>query len=79
MKKLCSKTLKSLNDEPNKSKGYVRHFSGKSYLYYSKTNNIEKVEMFHALHDKVALLMKRHYERETRNCLQKKFRKIWTI
>ena len=63
MKKLCSKTLKSLINELNKPMGYVRNFSGKSYLYYSKTNNIEEVEMFLALHDKVALLMKRRYER----------------
>ena len=37
-----------------------------NYLHYSKTNNIGKVEMFHVLHDKVVLLMKRRYKRGTK-------------
>ena len=42
-------------------------------------SNIEKVEILHLLHDKVALLMRKHSERGTRNCHQKGFRKVWTI
>ena len=42
-----------------------------NYLYYSRTSNIEKVEIFYVLHDKVALLMKRRYKRGTRNCHHK--------
>ena len=42
-------------------------------------NNIEKVEILHVLHDKVALLMRRNSERRTRNCHQIIFGKVWTI
>ena len=31
------------------------------------------------IHDKVALLMRKHSERGARNCHQKSFRKVWTI
>ena len=79
MKKSCSKTLKTLINELNRPVGFVRNFSVKSYLHYSKTNNIGKVEIFHVLHDKVALLMKRRYERGTKNSHQKIFRKVWII
>ena len=50
-----------------------------NYMYYSKTSNIEKVQIFYVLHEKVALLMKRRYKRGTRNCHRKFFRKVWTI
>ena len=79
MKKSCSKTLKTLINELNRPVGFVRNFSVKSYLHYSKTNNIGKVEIFHVLHDKVALLMKRRYEHGTKNSHQKIFRKVWII
>ena len=42
-------------------------------------SNIGKVYILHVLHDKVALLMRRRYERGTRNCHQNSFRKVWTI
>ena len=41
--------------------------------------NIEKVEILHVLHDKIALLMRRRSERGTRNCHQRLLRKVWTI
>ena len=40
--------------------------------------NIEKVEILHVLHAKVALLMRRRSELGTRNCHQIIFRKVWT-
>ena len=42
-------------------------------------SNIEKVEILHVLHNKVALLMRKHSEWGTRNCHQKSFRKVWII
>ena len=41
--------------------------------------NIEKVEILHVLHDKVALLIRRRSERGTRNCHQRVCRKVCTI
>ena len=41
--------------------------------------NIDKVEIFHILRDKVALLTLRRSEWETRNFNQIIFRKAWTI
>ena len=35
--------------------------------------------MFHVLHNKVALLMRRRSEQGIRNCHQIIFRKVWTI
>ena len=40
---------------------------------------IEKVEILHVLHNKVALLMRRRSEPGTRNCHQIIFRRVWTI
>ena len=45
-------------------------------LYYT---NIEKVEKLHVLHDKVALLIRKCFERGTRNHHQIIFRKVWTM
>ena len=42
-------------------------------------SKIEKFEILHVLHDKVALLMRKHSEWGTRNCHQKSFRKVWII
>ena len=52
----------------------MRNFSEKSYLYYSKTSNIEKVEIFHAL--KVALLMRSRSERGTGNRQKKLIKRL---
>ena len=41
--------------------------------------NIDKVEIFHVLHNKAALLTTRRSERGTRNRHQIIFRKAWTI
>ena len=41
--------------------------------------NIEKFEILHVLHDKVALLMRRGSLPGTRNCDQIIFRKVWII
>ena len=41
--------------------------------------NIEKVEIFHVLHHKVALPMRRRSEQRTRNQHQRIFGKVWTI
>ena len=52
----------------------------KNYLYCSnKASNIENVEIFHGLHDKVALLMRRRSERGTRNRHQNIFGKVQTM
>ena len=50
-------------------------------IFTYKTNNIEKVEIFHVLHNEVALLMRRRYmsgeqEMATENFLESK---VWTI
>ena len=37
------------------------------------------VTIFHVLHNKVALLVGRSYERRTRNCHQNFFKKVWNI
>ena len=50
---LWSKTLKTLINELKKNSAYVKNFSKKNYLYYSKASNTENVEIFHGLHDKV--------------------------
>ena len=42
-------------------------------MYYSKASNTENVKIFHGLHDKVALMMRRRSERGTRNRHQKIF------
>ena len=78
MKKLCSKTLKTLINEL-KDQCICEKLLEKNYLYYSKASNTENGEIFHGLHNKVALLMRRLSERETRNRHQKNFEKVWTI
>ena len=40
---------------------------------------MEKVEIFHVLRNKVALLMRRRSEQGTRNCHQPIFRKVFII
>ena len=52
-----------------------RETSQKKAFY---NNNIEKVEILH-IHDKVALLMRKHSDPGTRNCHQKRFGKVWII
>ena len=60
-----------------KTSAYVKNFSQKNYLYCSnKASNTENVEIFHGLHDKVALLMRRRSERGTRNRHQNIFGKV---
>ena len=63
MKKLCSKILKNLINELNKSV----HKRETSYSYTETSTDIEKIEIFHAYLEKVALLMRRNSERGTRN------------
>ena len=63
MKKLCSKILKNLINELNKSV----HKREISYSYTETSTDIEKIEIFHAYLEKVALLMRRNSERGTRN------------
>ena len=48
-------------------------------LYVLQCPNMEKVEIFHVLHHKVALLMRRRSEQRTRNRHQRIFGKVWTI
>ena len=49
----------------------MRSFTEKKLYYSIPTNtNIDKVEVFHVLHDNVAVLMGRRSERGTRNCHQ---------
>ena len=67
MKKLWSKTLKTLVNELKKKQCICEKLLKKNYLYYSKASNTENVEIFHSLHDKVALLTRRRSERGTRN------------
>ena len=50
------------------------------YLYYSYNTNIDKVKIFCAIHDKVALLTRRYSDEcGTRNRHQRIFRKVSTI
>ena len=87
MKKLCSKTLKTLTElnRPVAVQYMSRQTSQKkaicinSTLVYSVSQyytNIDKVEMFYVLHNKVALLTRRHSEWGTRNRHQTIFRKF---
>ena len=46
------------------------------FVLYSIYTNIAKVEMFHVLRNKVALLTRSHSEQGTRNCHQRIFRKV---
>ena len=70
MKKLSSKTLKSL--------GISKKLFRKKAFVLQHTD-IEKVEIFHVLHNKVALLLRRRSKRGTRNHHQIIFSKVWTI
>ena len=71
MKKLWSKTLKTLINELIRPVRICEKLLKKSYLYYSKASNTEIFERFYGLHDKVALLMRRRCEQGTRNRHQK--------
>ena len=75
MKKLCSKTLKTLINELDKPVYCIREKLLRKKPFVLKYTNIEKVDIF-ILHDKVALLMRRRSERGTRNCQQSIFRKF---
>ena len=83
MKKLCSKTLKTLINEwsrpVHKRKASQKRAICILYFCIAKYTNTEKVEIFHVLHNQGALLMKRRSEWGTRNCHQVIFRKVWTI
>ena len=46
------------------------------FVLYSIYTNIAKVEMFHVLRSKVALLTRSHSEQGTRNRHQRIFRKV---
>ena len=46
------------------------------FVLYSIYTNIAKVEMFHVLRNKVALLTRSHSEQGTRNRHQRIFRKV---
>ena len=62
-----------------KTSAYMWKLLKKSDSYYSKASNTENVEIFHGLHDKVALLMRRRSERGTRNRHQNIFGKVQTM
>ena len=62
--KLCSKTLKTLINEPNQP---VHDKLLRKNLFVLQYTNIEKVEIFDVLHDKVVLLMRGRFKRGTRN------------
>ena len=69
--------LKKLKAEQTSIVHKVRKLLGKKAIciikYYT---NIDKVKMFHVLHNKVALLTRRRSERGTRNRHQRTFRKV---
>ena len=46
------------------------------YMYICIYTSIDKAEMFHVVHNKVALLKRRRSERGTRNRHQRIFRKV---
>ena len=75
MKKACLETLKTLINELNRP-GISDTLLRKKLLVYT---NIDKVEIFHVLCNKVALLTMRHSQRGARNRHQRVFRKVWTI
>ena len=50
--------------------------SEKSCLFYCICTNIDKIEIILVLHDRVALLMRKHSEHETRNRASL-CRKVW--
>ena len=83
MKKLCSKMLKSLINELNKPvHKRETSYTVTSYSYTETSTDIEKIEIFHACLEKVALLMRRNSERGTRNRHQWPFGPFcmtWTI
>ena len=62
--KLCSKTLKTLINELSKP---VHDKLLRKNLFVLQYTNIEKVEIFDVLHDKVVLLMRGRFKRGTRN------------
>ena len=68
MKKLCSKILKNLINELNKPvHKRETSYTVTSYSYTETSTDVEKIEIFHACLEKVALLMRRNSERGTRN------------
>ena len=62
--KLCSKLLKTLINELSKP---VHDKLLRKNLFVLQYTNIEKVEIFDVLHDKVVLLMRGRFKRGTRN------------
>ena len=78
MKRLHLNKLKTLTEQTSAVHDKWGNFSEKNYLYYSIYTNIEKVEIFHVLLNKVALLTRNHFERVTRNCHQITFRGMRT-
>ena len=56
------KLLKNWTD-----KGMREIFNGREKLFVLSYTKIDKVEIFHVLHRKVELLMRRHSEQGTRN------------
>ena len=87
MKKLCSKTFKTLTElnrpvavqymsQQNSQKKAICINSILVYSVSQYHTNIDKVEMFYILHNKVALLTRRYSERETRNRHQIIFGKV---
>ena len=69
--------------KPVVHKPLVNKLPPKSYLYCSILTLTKlkyfKIEIFHVLDNKVALLTRQGSERATKNCHQRTFTKIWTI
>ena len=75
MKKLYLKTFKTVINKVSSACISEKLLRKKAFC----NTNIEKFEILHVLHDKVALLMRRGSLPGTRNCDQIIFRKVWTI
>ena len=78
MKEVMRKILKPLINKLSRTSAKVRSFSERSYLCHSILT-LTKVEIFHDLHKKAALLTMRRSEWGARNCHQIILRKVWTI
>ena len=78
MKKLCPKTFKIVINKVTRGETSACKWETSQKKAFCNTN-IEKVEILHVLHDKVALLMRKRSVRGTRNHYQRIFRNVWAI
>ena len=73
------KKIETLTEQTSIHSAQSEKLSEKNYLHYNLHTNINKVEMFHVLHNKVAVLMRRRSEQGTKVSKSSQKKKGWTI